>query len=321
VPELLLHNQPVPSVFNLLGQKENDITFSMGWALSRSPLLLQKFLQKMTRTKQLYDLDRLVVALQEFQKDSGITDIEIRDACLHVIIEAKRGWILPSQEQLKRYVPRFRQTKAKNPLIVTASECSQDYAHEYLPAAVEGIPIRHVSWSEISALSRFSRGTHAEKRLMQEFRNYIATIVNMQPQESNWVYVVSLSRDEWVPGLTFVDIVEKRRLYFHPYGRGGWPPEPPNYMGFRYDGRLQSICHVEHAEVVRSFHRYIPERPNQDEGPHFLYRLGPPIPPVKEVKTGKIFRSGRRRAMLDLLLTSKTIAEASAKSYKRLDEI
>ena len=31
MPELLLRNRPVESVFNLLGQKENDITFSIGW--------------------------------------------------------------------------------------------------------------------------------------------------------------------------------------------------------------------------------------------------------------------------------------------------
>src|SRR4051812_22757155 len=181
MPELFLHNRRVESVFSLLGQRENDITFSMGWALSRSPLLLQNFLQKVLRTRHRCDLNQLVVALQEYQKGSGITDIEIRDAGLHVIIEAKRGWILPSQEQLKKYLPRFRQTKAENQLIVTASECSQDYARHYLSPVVNRIRIRHVSWSEMSALSRFSGGSHAEKRLMQEFRNYIATIVNMQP--------------------------------------------------------------------------------------------------------------------------------------------
>ena len=158
MPELLLHNRRVESVFSLLGQAENDITFSMGWALSRSPLLLQNFLRKVLRRKHRCDLNQLVVALQEYQKGSGITDIEIRDAGLHVIIEAKRGWILPSQEQLQKYLPRFRQTKAQDQLIVTASECSQDYAHPYLPPALERIPIRHVSWSEMSTLSRFSGG-------------------------------------------------------------------------------------------------------------------------------------------------------------------
>ncbi len=322
MPELLLHNQPVPSVFSLLGQKENDITFSMGWALSRSPLFLQRFLQKVMRTKRLYDLDRIVVALQEFQKDSGITDIEIRDAALHVIIEAKRGWALPSHEQLKRYVPRFRETKAENPLIVTASECSQDYARQYLSADVEKIRVGHISWSEVSALSRFGKGTNAEKRLMQEFRNYIATIVNMQPQESNWVYVVSLSNFEWAPRLTFIQVVEQRKRYFHPYGTGGWPKEPPNYLGFRYGGRLQSIHHVEGTEVIRNFYPHFSEAPDKKVDPFFLYELGPSIRPAHEVKNGKsVLRNARRWAMLDLLLTSKTISDACDATAARVKQL
>lgn len=92
-------------------------------------------------------------------------------------------------------------------------------------------------------------------------------------------------------------------------------------MGFRYAGRLQSIHHVEQAEVIRHFHPHFPERADKEEEPHFLYRLGPAIRPTSEVKTGAIFRAGRRWAMLDLLLTTKTIAEASKKSYKRVQEV
>lgn len=315
---LLLHNRPVASVFNLLGHKENDVTYSIGWALSKSPTFLNTFLTKVMQTRQLRDSGGVVIALQEFQKKSGITDIEIRDSGLHIIVEAKRGWNLPSEEQLRKYLPRFRETKAPEPLIVTMSECSQDYAREYLVAKIDGIPVRHLSWSEMSTLSAFAHGTHAEKRLMQEFRNYIATIVNMQPQESNWVYVVSLSYAEWAPKLTFVEIVEKRRLYFHPYGSGGWPVEPPNYLGFRYGGCLQSVCHVERADVIRNFHPHFQECADEEDDPHVLYRLGPAIQTPHPVRTGEIFRSGRKWAMLDLLLTSKTIAEASIESYKRV---
>ena len=321
MPELLLRNCPVPSIFNLLGQKENDVTYSIGWALSRSPQFLANFLHKTTQTKQVFDPARVVIALQEYKRNSGITDIEVRDDRLHVIVEAKRGWNLPSEYQLRKYLPRFHETKADKPIVVTASECSQTYALEYLPNELEGVMIRHISWAEMSTLSLFPRGTHAEKRLMQEFRNYIATIVNMQPQESNWVYVVSLNYTECAKGLTFVDVVEKRRRYFHPYGGGGWPTEPPNYLGFRYGGCLQSVCHVEHAQVIRNFHPHFPEYANKQVSPHFLYRLGPPIYPGKEVRTGAVYRSGRKWAMLDLLLSSNTIAEASTSSYKRVQSL
>jgi hypothetical protein len=317
VPDLLLHNRPVASVFNLLGQKENDVTYSIGWALSKGPSFLTNFLKELAERRSS-DSDTLIIALQEFQKGSGITDIEIRDSDVHIIIEAKRGWNLPLSEQLAKYLPRFRETKAKRQLLVTMSECSQDYAREYLIAKIDGIPVKHISWSRISDLSRIARGTNAEKRLMQEFRNYIATIVNMQPQESNWVYVLVLNNYEWAPRLTFLQVVENRRRYFHPYGVRGWPKEPPNYIGFRYNGRLQTIHHIESAEVIRNFHPHFPEAPNKTVEPHFLYKLGPPIRPAHEVKNGKtVLRNARRWAMLDLLLTSKTISDACEASKKR----
>ena len=323
MPELLLRDRPIKSIFNLLGQKENDITFSLGWALSKSPGLLRNFLKKAMRAKRRCDPNRLVIAMQEFQKNSGITDVEIRDESLHVIIEAKRGWNPPSEQQLKKYLPRFRQTRAEKPVIVTMSECSENYAREYGVSKVDGIPVRHISWGDMNSLSHIQGGTHAEKRLVQELRNYLATIVNMQQQESNWVYVVSLGHKEWAPGLTYIQTVEKRRRYFHPYGGvRGWPKEPPNYIGFRYDGILQSIRHIEKWEVIKNFHPHFPESPDEEEGePYFLYRLGPAIRPSRQVETGKIFRGSKRWAMLDLLLTSGTIADASRKSYERVPDI
>jgi hypothetical protein len=322
MPDLLLHSRPVKSIFNLLGEAENDITFSLGWALSKSPGLLRNFLKKAMLASRRCDPNKMVVALQEFRKNSGITDVEIRDESLHVIIEAKRGWNPASVQQLKKYVPRFRETKAEEPVIVTMSECSEDYAREYGVIEVDGIPVRHISWWEMNSLSHINGASHAEKRLMQEFRNYLATIVNMQPQESNWVYVVSLGDREWAPGLTYIQTVEKRRKYFHPYGGvRGWPKEPPNYIGFRYHGVLQSIHHIENWEVIKNFHLHFPESPDEEEEPYFLYKLGPPIRPSRELKSGKVVRSMRVWAMLDLLLTSKTISDARVASDKRAEEI
>lgn len=317
MPSLLLHNRPVESVFSLLGERENAITFSMGWVLSQSPAVLKRFLQ-LAGVEWDGDFSQLVVVLQEFQHTSGITDVEIRGDGLHVIVEAKRGWSLPTEQQLRKYVPRFLKTTAKKRLIVTMSECSQDYAQHYQSAQVSGIPVQHMSWSEMSCVCQTSGGSHAEKRLMLEFRNYLATIVNMQPQESNWVYVVSLGKGEWEGSLTFIEVVEDRKRYFHPYGRGGWPKEPPNYIGFRYDGVLQSVHHIESAEVIRNFHPHFPECRDREGEPHFLYRLGPAITPAREVRSGTGLWNQRVWAMLDLLLTSKTISKARDASKKRM---
>jgi len=59
--------------------------------------------------------------LREFRDGAGITGVEILGDDLYRIIEAEGGWTLPSVGQLRKYVPRFRETKAENPLIVTMS--------------------------------------------------------------------------------------------------------------------------------------------------------------------------------------------------------
>ena len=64
-------------------------------------------------------------------------------------------------------------------------------------------------------------------------------------------------------------------------------------------------------------HEYFKEIPSENWGPHFLYHLSEPIKPNKIIKTGNIYRSGRVWAMVDLLLTSDTIAEARDETKER----
>src|ERR1700730_1895608 len=151
MPELFLNRRKIESVFNLLGEKENDITFSIGWALSQSPCFLQRFLQAAFGKRDRYRVERVVVSLQQFLKKGGITDVEIRDPNLHVIVEAKRGWELPSKGQLLKYVPRFRSMNAKERLLVTMSECSDEYARHFLVSSVSGIRVRHLGWTSVNA--------------------------------------------------------------------------------------------------------------------------------------------------------------------------
>ena len=314
--ELYLHQRRIGNVFSLLGAKENSITASIGWALARSPTFLRAFLKQVV-PDWTGNPELLTVSLQEFARNSGITDIEVVSHELHLIVEAKRGWQLPSQGQLQKYLPRFAGSGDKVKRIITLSECSKQYAREYLLSELAGIPIRHLAWHNLAVLCSSSAGSHAEKRLLAELKSYLATIVNMQKQDSNWVYVVSLSRSEWAPNLNFIQVVNERKRYFHPYGRSGWPKQAPNYFGFRYDGCLQSIHHVEAAEVIRNFHLHFPESPDRDNIPHLLYRLGPAICPAQKIETGAIYPSGRVWAMFDLLLTSKTISAARDASKKR----
>ena len=92
--ELISYGREVTSVFQLLGDKENDITLSMSWALARCPELLKSVIYIIAGI--LPDVDNTIIQNQKYDSDTGITDIEITDhSNFHIIIEAKRGWILP----------------------------------------------------------------------------------------------------------------------------------------------------------------------------------------------------------------------------------
>lgn len=328
--DLFLHGRPVKTVFDLLGDKENDITFSIGWALAQCDAFVNALLGRL-----LPGLDAGEVQSIQLQQagGSGFTDIEIVADHVHIIIEAKRGWDLPENiaHQLTKYASRFSMTSGQN-LLVVMSEGADYYALPKLPQSVETIPVRYLSWRDVAATAKNSQqgSSHANKRLLQELVQYLNSIMNLQNQTSNQVYVVALAggTPDW-SALSWRDIVTEHDRYFHPVGGSGWPKIPPNYIGFRYDGRLQCIRHIEGYSVIvdtigmaAAFPAMLPAIQEGQETfakAHFLYKLGPAIAPAHEVRTGNVFRNGRVWAALDLLLTSRTISDARDSTQQRAE--
>lgn len=321
--ELKAYGNNVNSIFQLIGDKENDITISIAWVLNKCPEFLCSIINEIFSIR--INTDETIIFFQKYDARTGITDIEITDRNeFHVIIEAKRGWILPGAEQLTKYSLRvdFKNSSVPNKAIVTMSECSEEYARNNLPFLnVNGIPVKHLSWKTIYDYAEKSKNNsnNEQKKLLNELKVYLGGIMTMQTKESNWVYVVSLSRTKLNnSSITYVDIVNKYNRYFHVAGKNKWPKDPPNYIAFRYDGKLQSIHHIESYVVTKNMHDEIEKMPDEEwEDNHFIYRLGPAIIPQKEIKTGNIFRNGRVWAMLDTLLTSDTISEARDISKNR----
>lgn len=323
--ELVAYGTEVSSVFQLIGNLENDITKSIAWALARCPEFLKAVINEVMSLE--INTQNVRIKYQEFEKNKGITDLEITDdTSFYIIIEAKRGWILPGAEQLALYSQRRNiiESPVSHKAIISMSECSEDYANAYLPfKVINDIPVNHLSWKKIYELANSAKvgSSISQKNLLKELMRYLGGIMTMQAKESNWVYVVSLSTAKPENcDLTWTELVEKKMKYFHPFGINGWPKEPPNYIGFRYGGRLQSIYHIESYSIVKNLHDEIEEMPNvEDEYEHFVYSLGKPIIPSKVVKTGNIYASGRKWAMLDTLLTADTIHEASEISKQRMN--
>lgn len=324
--ELIARGHKVDSMFDLIGDSENDITKSIAWCFIKCPILLQMCIKKLVDI--IINPDDVIIRYQVSEKNKGITDLEITDnRCIYLIVEAKRGWILPEYNQLKMYSERnsFIDNPAKYKAIVSMSECSEEYAVNKLPQ-IEGVKIDHLSWKTIIELADAARkeSGNSKKFILNELKGYIRRIMTTQNKDTNWVYVVSLglstaevtTEDGQVlaGNITYVDIVRKHNVYSCPIGggKGGWPKEPLTYIAFRYEGKLQSIHHIESYEVTDNLHPYIPEIPDVTlSQTHFVYTLGPAIIPSKEVKTGKkIVMSNRVWAHIDALLTADTISDA-----------
>lgn len=330
--ELYIHKKNVETVFELLGDMENDITKSIAWAFVKCPVFLSMVLKELLQINA--DSNNISIQYQVYEKDKGITDLEITDnENFFIVIEAKRGWNLPGEEQLSKYAAKeeFTNESIKYKAIVSMSECSEEYAVNHLPTM--NVPLMHLSWNKICELSEKAMrdSNNAQKNILKELVRYIKSIMSTQNKDTNWVYVVSLGKgnveisdnlgNQHSEELTWIDVVKKYNMYFCPIGgtRGSWPREPLNYIAFRYDGVLKSIHHIEGYKIVDELHSFIPEIPycTLDEK-HYLYELGPAIEPAHEVRTGsRIVRNNRVWAQIDTLLTASTISEAWEISQSR----
>lgn len=323
--ELLLHNRPVKTLFDLLGYQENDLTKSLGWTLSRCPSLLGELVKTIVGRS---DGKGVIVRLQEFASaDRGYTDIEVMGTDFGFIIEAKLGWELPTRQQLERYCGRLdRFATAK---LVSISQWSSDYARHHLSPSIPSpagrqVDVMHLAWSDVMGSARRARprGSHGEKRQLDLFIEYLEGAISMQDQWSNIVFVAPLRRTPVTKdGRSTVDIKNDHGIYWYPMGKKRLK-EAPNYIGFYYDGSLHTVHHVEKSEVVTDLtqsplSKGVKLTPFSTPTPHFIFKLGPAMRPTKKVKNGRIFAGNTYRCMLDTLLTSETIADAYNETNRR----
>ena len=141
----------------------------------------------------------------------------------------------------------------------------------------------------------------------------------MRDLTDNAVYVVSVSAKPILEGnpYSWIDVIEQDRTYFHPMDNK-WPVVPPNYMGFRYAGKLQSVHHIDDYQVITNLADHNGRWPTTDRD-HFVYALGPAMQASGAVKNGKIYPSGRLWCAIDTLLSGacSTIADARDETKRR----
>ncbi len=321
---LIVRGREASTVFALLGTDENSATFALGWALERSPAFRNRFIEAVIGER--LNLDHVAIHLQKHREQGGFTDIEMiaADRC-HLIIEAKRGWDVPTVEQLERYAVRLPEASPAHRL-VSISSADAAYASRHLPPMAGGAAVVHRSWTEVRRLADAARtdaSGYEEKLWLRQLVDHLEEYIAVNQTDSNRVYVVSLGSAPMVECAThtWIDVVEKDGCYFHPIG-AGWPQQPPNYIAFRHDGQLQSVHHIDSFEVVRNLAEKNPLWLETDSD-HFVYRLGPAMRPTREVRTGNLFRNGRVWCAIDTLLSGayKTISKARDETDRRMKAV
>ncbi|MGO9317317.1 MAG: hypothetical protein ACLPXT_09790 [Terracidiphilus sp.] len=302
---LSLHGTEPNNVFRLCGNNENSASFALGWTLERSAVYRNLVIREMFG--EYFDVSEVEIAMQKHGEDGGYTDIEIKSGReFQAIVEAKRSWGLPSNDQLERYLPRLISGCAKHQLLVSVGAASQTYSKPRLPKKLGGVKIKHLSWGKLHKLASIAStktSRFEEKLWLHQLTEHLKEFTSMGRQNDNKVYVVALNPKPLVEGkkYTSIDAVEKHQCYFHPVG-DGYPKEPPNYIGFRYKGCLQSVHHIDTFEIAKDVskcnHAWC--KTTKD---HFVYRLGPPMLPKQEIRTGNLFRAQRVECAIDTLLS------------------
>lgn len=332
-----VHQRELDSVFQLLGSKENDMTYSFGWALKSSKTFLEKFLLKVGISKDQLVESEILISLQEHkQKTHGFTDIEIvitGKKSAHIIIEAKRGWDLVSQEQIEKYVhaaDEYDTLNKKTVIVLTNYDEKRIVSSGLHHGKVGDYNVQYVSWKNVLRLCqnafKETRGQQ-EKWVLRDLENYLKGIVVMRDVKSNMVYSCVVTDDTFCSAnVTFKDVID-RGFYFHPIGKG-YSHVPHNYMAFRYKGLTDKIYYVREVQDFSNYEdafklmKWKVDLKSKDEtDPHFLYfldecsiEINPPI------RNGKIHAAGTySNIMLDTLITSGSIGEALRKTKQRLE--
>lgn len=308
---LVLRSSFPKNVFELMGKDENSATYSLGWTLERSPCFASLLVSEIAGTQ--VDYSEVRISLQKSGDDRGFTDIELRCGDeLHAIIEAKQGFDLPTESQLLRYRPRLDKSSAGLQRLISISALTSQIAERTLPEKIKGVPVKHLSWGFVRGIAKLAKqqaSSTEEKLWLRELIQHLEEYAAMNRTRDNLVYVVSLGGDAMHDGTdrTWIDVVEKDASYFHPVGNH-WPNQPPNYIGFRYKGQLQSVHRIESYEIFTDISEVNPSWvPTKVD--HFVYRLGPAMKPPNVLRAGgpndSVKRSARVWCAIDTLLSGE----------------
>ena len=222
---------PVQSLFRLVGNDEDALTYGLGFLMAHDSSFCTKLLRSFGLSLPRTFVHSYAVHLQEVtDKGFGRRDIVVAADGIRIVIEAKIGRSVPTAAQLIQYAAEkqvWEQYKRRYIVALTQVELSpsaRDEVREKLAQLRLGINFKEAQWHNILELvihHRPSDASEVSQYLFDEFSRYARRDYNMgyydaevliqdvnplnaKIYEQGWVYVTAL-KDKAAP------------LYFAPY--------------------------------------------------------------------------------------------------------
>ncbi len=220
---------PVQSLFRLVGNDEDALTYALGFLLAHDQEFCAKLVRRLHIAPRRPVKPDYAIFLQEVTGTGfGRRDIVIQDSGMRIVLEAKIGRAEPTSEQLLKYGAEhdlWERFKTRGVVALTQVElapATRERVREKL--SEQGIRFSNVQWHEVVELAlshRPSDGSGVSRYLFDEFNRYIrrdyhmgyhdaeilvqdVNLLNAEIFEEGWMYVTS-PKDKKAP------------LYFAPY--------------------------------------------------------------------------------------------------------
>lgn len=323
------HHRLIDSPFGLLGTDENALTFALGYTFQQCLPLLQWFLKQVgVASVSRLSLQHARIELQKGATGEGITDIEIHlPGRFHVIVEAKVDLAVPSINQCRKYLPRFKKTNEPiQKLVILVQSPDPSFIKAFgRQDKLLSRRLERFFWPRLlSECVRLMLGSWLppeSKEWVRHFYSFMDMEYGMKAFTTE-VWILSAStKPIWPGGMSHWDIHQKYRLWW-AYNEHA---VRPLYIAFRVGGVLDSIYRVSQVEHSIPIRDRVPEmrRVEWSKEPATIWHFGPPARLAKQLTTGAGMYNRRTRCDLELLLTCSSVHEIEIEMGKRrrqLDE-
>src|SRR5690606_22006197 len=182
--DLYIYGRKIDSIFDILGTKENDISYAIALGFSKAPQFLKLYLE--TIGIKNIKLDSIKIKLQEYEKSKGFTDFEIeQEGEFIVIIESKKGWNYPSKQQLDKYSSRANflnfTANTKKLIVFTESKNHFTEAHFHIKKS-NSFDVEVTSYSQLWEMAKNAKAksNNYEKKFLEELIKYLEKLMTMK---------------------------------------------------------------------------------------------------------------------------------------------